>query len=169
MQKLVKILSMARLTTKKVSNVRLKNIALVGIISLLSLTILSCIQKSSANLEEEALLQLYDFFDKQNKLFERQKRYEFQQLLDVKRLDRKRAEVNFQYKFIDNYMTVNRREEIRRGTFLLQWQDKGKLVVTPEGETQRVRWVLSRTWDYDREKNTTLDLLRYYNEKSSKV
>ena len=158
--KLIQILRMTRLMTKKVPNANLRGITLVCIILLLSITLLTCIQKSSANLEAEAIIQLQDFFDKQNKLYERQKRYEFQGLLDVKRVDRKRAEVNFQYKFIDNHMTVDRKEEIKRGTFLLQWQDKGKLVVTPDGETQRVRWVLSRTWEYDQENNTTFDSLR---------
>ena len=143
---------MARFMRKRRSTVSVKDIALVGIMSLLSLTVFNCIHKSSANIQEEATLQIQDFLDKQNKLFERQKRYEFQQVLGITRLDRKRAEVTFQYKFIDNYMTVDRREEIKRGTFLLRWQDKEKLVVTPDGETRRIRWVLSRTWEYDRAK-----------------
>ena len=129
----------------------MKNIIIVCVILLLSVVSLNCIQKSSVNLQEEAVLQLQDFLDKQNKLFERQKRYEFQQVLDVKRLDRKRVEVTFQYKFINKAMTVNRTEEIKQGTFLFQWQDKGKLIVTPDDETKRVRWVLTRTWEYDRE------------------
>lgn len=137
---------------QKALYLKIRDSILILLVSFLSISTLNCIQKSSANLEEEALLQLRDFFDKQNKLFERQKRYEFQQVLHFKKLNRKRAEVTLEYKFIDNYMTVDRTEEIKRSTFLLQWQEKGKLVVTPDGETQRVRWVLSRTWDYDREK-----------------
>ena len=140
------------MTRKKVPTAGIKYIVIVFVLLLLSIVILNCIQKSSANLEEEAVLQLQDFFDKQNKLFEPQKRYEFRHLIDVKRLDRKRADATFHYKFIDNFMTVNQAEEIKQGTFLFQWQDKGKLVVTPDGETRRVRWVLSKTWEYDEEK-----------------
>lgn len=127
---------------------------------------LDCIQKSSANLEEEAIVQLQDFFNNLNELYERQKRYEFQKILDVKKLDRKRAEVALQYKFIDKYMTVDRTEEVRQSTFLFCWQDKGRLVVLPEGGTRRVRWVLSSTWEYDQDREKALDRFRAKNQRS---
>ena len=121
------------------------------ILSFLCVLSLECIQKTTADIEEEAIVQILDFFDKQNKLFERQKRYEFLKVMGIKRLDRKRTEVTLQYRFIDKYMTVDRTEEIKQATFLFRWEDKGKLVVPPEGKAQRVRWVLSKTWEYNQE------------------
>ncbi len=118
----------------------------------LSLLSLRCAEKTSASLENDARLQVLDFFDKQNKLFEGQKRYLFQNIVEVKRLDRKTAEVKVQYRFTDKYTTVDRTEEVRHSTFLLRWQDEGKLILPPDSEATRVHWVLTRTWDYDTEK-----------------
>ena len=117
---------------------------------LLCVLSLDCIHKTSADIEGEAIVQILDFFDKQNKLFERQKKYELLGIISVERLDRKSAEVTLQYRFIDKYMTVDRTEEIKQATFLFRWKDKGKLVVPPEGDSRRVRWILTSTWEYDR-------------------
>jgi len=109
---------------------------------------LNCVQNTSVTIESDAILQILDFFDKQNKLYDRQKRYEFQEIVDIKRLNRKKTEVTVQYVIVENYMTVDRTAELKQQTFLLEWQDQGRLVVPPEGEAQRVHWVLTKTWDY---------------------
>jgi len=102
-------------------------------------------------------VQLEDFFDNLNELYEREKRYEFQRIVNINKLDRKKAEVTLQYAFIDKHMTVDRTEEVRQSTFLFRWQDRGKLVVSPEGKTRRVRWVLSSSWEYDKKRKKPLD------------
>jgi hypothetical protein len=109
---------------------------------------LSCVHDTSINIESDAVLQLLDFFEKQNTLVERQKKYEFQEIVGLKRLGRKKAEVTIQYLLIDKYLTVDRTTELKRSTFLLEWRDEGKLVVPPEGDAKRVHWVLTKTWDY---------------------
>lgn len=113
---------------------------------------LNCVQNTSVTIQSDAILQIIDFFDKQNKLYDRQKRYEFQEIVDIKRLNRKKTEVTVQYVIIENYMTVDQIAELKQHTFLLEWQDQGRLVVPPEGEAQRVHWVLTETWDYHPEK-----------------
>ena len=114
----------------------------------LSLLYLDCIHSTTGTIEPDAILQVRDFFETQNKLHERQKHYVFQDIVEVRRLDRKKAEVVVQYVFFDQYMTVDQTAEIRQSTFLLEWQEQGRLVVPPEGEAERVHWVLIKTWDY---------------------
>jgi hypothetical protein len=129
----------------------------VGLFAIVCLLSLRCVQRTSANLENDASLQIADFFDKQNKLFEGQKRYEHQKIVELKKLDRKTAEVTIQYRFIDKYMTVNRTEEVRQSTFLFRWQDEGKLIVPPESKATRVHWVLTKTWEYDLNRQEIFD------------
>ena len=128
----------------------MKSIVSLCVLSFVCILSLDCIQMASADLEKDAIVQILDFFDKQNRLFERQRRYEFLHIQSVQKLDRKSAEVTLQYRFTDKYMTVDQTVEIKQSTFLFHWRDKGKLVVSPEGESRRVRWVLSSTWAYDR-------------------
>ena len=107
-----------------------------------------CVQQSSEEIVNEAFIQLLDFFHKQNLLKEPQEHFEFQGVLDVKRLNRKQAEVTAQYVYMDNYMTVDRTNEIKQSVFLLEWKEEGRLVVPPEGDAVRVYWLLTETWNY---------------------